>query len=110
MWPAPQRRRRLHREAALTTGLSHTSASGQVRKEEAPEESNHAGSFPLGLRLLRGFRLGRPVEGNRLANESLEGGLVDFLSFADVDRAAHISVETRVEEMGRIFQRRALGE
>ena len=45
-----------------------------------------------------------------MANERLEGGLVHFLTFADVDRAAYVSVETRVEERFRIFQRRALGE
>jgi hypothetical protein len=44
------------------------------------------------------------------AHERLEGGLVNFFSFVDVDRAAYVSVETRVEETGRIFQRRALGE
>src|SRR6267143_4195470 len=37
-------------------------------------------------------------------------GLVNFFSFEDVDRAACVSVETRVEETGRILQRRALGE
>src|SRR5438094_2544487 len=52
----------------------------------------------------------RTVEGDRLANERLEGGLVNFFSFADVDRAAYVSLETRVEETGRILQRRALGE
>src|SRR5258707_7719101 len=56
------------------------------------------------------FRLAGPVEGDRLANERLEGGLVNFFSFVDVDRAAYVSVETRVEETGRILQRRALGE
>src|SRR6185436_2743566 len=40
----------------------------------------------------------------------LEGGRVDLLSLADVDRAAYVSVETRVEETGRILQGRALGE
>src|SRR5258707_5607804 len=65
---------------------------------------------PLGLRFLRRFRLARTVEGDRLANERLEGGLVNFFSFVDVDRAACVSVETRVEETGRILQRRALGE
>jgi hypothetical protein len=65
---------------------------------------------PLGLRLLRKFRLARTVEGECLANERLEGGLVDFFSFVDVDRATCVSVETRVEEAGRILQRRALGE
>src|SRR5256885_11439931 len=61
-------------------------------------------------RVLRRFRLARNVEGDRLANERLEGGLVNFFSFVDVDRAACVSVETRVEETGRILQRRALGE
>src|SRR5471032_31028 len=65
---------------------------------------------PLGLRFLRRFRLARTVEGDRLANERLEGGFVNFFSFVDVDRAAYVSVETRVEETGRILQRRALGE
>src|SRR5712691_4142196 len=65
---------------------------------------------PLGLRFLRGFRLARTVECGRLANERLEGGLVNFFSFVDVDCAACVSVETRVKETGRILQRRALGE
>src|SRR5882672_8285960 len=64
----------------------------------------------LGLRFLRRFRLARTVEGNCLANERLEGGLVNRFSFVDVDRAAYVSVETRVEETVRILQRRALGE
>src|SRR5437899_3086383 len=59
---------------------------------------------------LRRFRLARTVEGDRLANERLEGGLVNFFSYVDVDRAAYVSVETRVEETGRILQRGALGE
>src|SRR6202041_1186234 len=65
---------------------------------------------PLRLRFLRRFRLARTVEGDRLANERLEGGLVDFFSFVDVDRAANGAVEARVEETGRILQRRAIGE
>src|SRR4029453_19014952 len=60
------------------------------------------------LRFLRRFRLARTVEGNRLANERLEGGLVNFFPFVDVDRAARVSVEARVEEQGRILQERAL--
>src|SRR5437762_6437976 len=47
---------------------------------------------------------------DRLANQRLEGGRVNFFSFVDVDRAAYVSVETRVEETGRIVQKRALGE
>src|SRR4030095_6393406 len=62
------------------------------------------------LRFLRRLRLGRPVEDARLSNERLEGGRVDFLSFRDVDRAAYVSVEARVEETGRILQGRTLGE
>jgi len=50
------------------------------------------------------------LKGDRLANERLEGGLVNFFSFVDVDRAACVSVETRVEEAGRILQRRALAK
>jgi Domain of Unknown Function (DUF1080) len=42
-------------------------------------------------------------DARQLANERLEGGLVNVLSFVDVDRAACVSVETRVEE--REFQR-----
>src|SRR6202035_515146 len=63
-----------------------------------------------GLRFLRRFRLAGAVEGDRLANERLEGGLVHFFSFVDVDRAAYVAVETRVEETARILQSRALGE
>jgi len=50
------------------------------------------------------------LDGDRLANERLEGGRVNLFSFVDVDRAAYVSVETRVEETGRILQRGALGE
>src|SRR2546423_3804354 len=60
--------------------------------------------------VLRRFRLASTVEGDRLANERLEGGRVNVFSVVDVDRAAYVSVETRVEEMGRILQRRALGK
>src|SRR5437016_5372244 len=52
----------------------------------------------------------RAVEGDRLPHERLEGGRVNFFSFVDVDRPPYLSVETRVEETGRILQKRALGE
>src|SRR5436190_17062730 len=68
------------------------------------------GRNPLALRFLRRFRLARTVEGDRFANERLEGGLVDFFSFVDVDRAARVSLETRVEETRRVFEERTLGE
>src|SRR5271156_5763072 len=68
----------------------------------------------LRLRFLRGLRLGirfgEIVEGDGLANERLEGGLVDFFSFVDVYRAADVSFEAGVEEAGGIFQRCAFGE
>src|SRR5258706_2783746 len=65
---------------------------------------------PSCRRFLRGFRLTRTVEGDRLANERFEGGLVNGFAFVDVDRAACVAVEARVEEMGRILQRGALDE
>src|SRR5262245_49674849 len=74
-----------------------------------PDVGPVQGRNPSGLRSLRRFRLARAVEGDRLANECLEGGLVNFFSLVDVDRATCVSVETRVEETGRILQRRALG-
>src|SRR5450432_4729462 len=83
-----------------------TQRTGVQRSGEGPVQ----GRNPLGLRFLRRFRLAGTVEGDRLANERLEGGLVNFFSFVDVDRAAYVSVETRVEETGRVLQRRALGE
>src|SRR5712692_7831176 len=46
------------------------------------------GRSPSGLRFLRRYRLARTVEGDRLVNERLESGLVDFISFVEVDRAA----------------------
>src|SRR4030081_2987791 len=81
-----------------------------VLRREKNRKENTILSTPLGLRFLRRFRLARTVEGDRLANERLEGGLVKFFSFVDVDRTPYVSVETRVEETGRILQRRAFGE
>src|SRR5437667_4704574 len=79
-------------------------------REGHPDVGPVQGWNPLGLRFLRRFRLARTVEGDRPANERLEGALVNFFSFVDVDRTAYVSVETRVEETGRIPQRRALRE
>src|SRR2546430_2295244 len=88
----------------MTTSLQQS--GGARPSSTGPSDQRN----PLGLRFLRRFRLARTVEGDRLANERLEGGLVNFFSFVDVDRAACVSVETGVEEAGRILQRRALGE
>src|SRR5580700_10001792 len=88
------------------TALSPATSAGRERNKH----STRCCGIPSGLRFLRRLRLSRTVERDRLANEHLEGGLVDFLSFVDVDRAAYVSVETRVEETGRILQRRALGK
>src|SRR5262245_13714738 len=63
-----------------------------------------------GFPLFRRFRLAGPVEGDRLANERLERGFVNVFSFVNVDRTAHVSDEARVEETGRILQRRTLRE
>src|SRR5256886_6528486 len=88
----------------MTTSLQQS--GGARPSSTGPSDQRN----PLGLRFLRRFRLARTVEGDRLANERLEGGLVNFFSFVDVDRAAGVAVETRVEETGRILQRRALEE
>ena len=64
----------------------------------------------LRFRLLRRSWLVRTIEGNRPANKRLEGGLVNLFSFVDVNRPAHLPVEARVEETGRVGERRALGE
>jgi hypothetical protein len=65
---------------------------------------------PSGPRFLRSFRFASTIEGDRFANERLEDGLADFFSFVDVDRAAYVSVEARVEQTSRILQGCALGE
>jgi len=39
--------------------------------------------------------LPRFVDSDRLSNQRLEGGLIDFLSLVDVDRAPYLSLETR---------------
>src|SRR5688572_15747487 len=50
------------------------------------------------------------VESDGLANERLEGRLVNLHSFVDVDRTADVSFETGVEETAGILQGCALGE
>jgi hypothetical protein len=42
-----------------------------------------------------------------LANERLEGELVNFFTFVDANRATNVAVEIRVEEKREILQRRA---
>src|ERR1035437_5032226 len=66
-----------------------------------PDVGPVQGRNPSGLRFLRRLRLAKTVEDDRLENERLEGGLVNFFTFGDVDRAACASFETRVEETGR---------
>ena len=58
------------------------------RHHRHPNAGPVHGRNPLGLRFLRRLRLARTVAGDRLANERLEGGLVNFFSFVDVDCAA----------------------
>src|SRR2546426_6790149 len=98
------------RTLAMVEAIFNLGTLGAERHLRHPDVGPVQGPNPLGLRFLRRFRLARTVEGDRLANERLEGGLVNFFSFVDVDRAACVSVETRVEETGRILQRRALEE
>jgi hypothetical protein len=65
---------------------------------------------PQDFAFFDGFDLPEPFSATALANERLERGLVNVFSFVDVDRAAYVSVEARVEETGRILQRCPLGE
>src|SRR4051812_1528632 len=50
------------------------------------------------------------VERDCFANQRLECRCVDLLVFVDVDRAARVSLETRVEETRRVLQAGAFGE
>src|SRR5437667_9631578 len=63
-------------------------------------------SLSISLRL----RLPGLVEVDRLADERFDGGRVDFLTLLNVDRAPHVALEARVEQAGRVLQRRALRE
>src|SRR5258708_7654995 len=99
-----------------------------VKEYKMPRRGRAGAEVPLGLRRLRTLRLGtirlgrlrlgrlrlaglaRDVEGDRLAHEGLEGGLVDLFSLVEIDRAADVALEARVEETRRILQRRAFGE
>src|SRR5579872_2648205 len=49
--------------------------------------------------------LPRRVQGDGLADQRLQGGRVDLLSFADVDGSPHVSIEARVEQLRWIRQR-----
>src|SRR5215207_2585726 len=91
---------------SLVLHLPRVRSSEVVRCLQLPTFWQH----PLGLRFLRRFRFARTVEGDRLTNKRLERGLVNFFSLLYVDRAAYVSVETRVKKTGRVLQRRALGE
>src|SRR5579863_1274902 len=87
------------------TALGHVATDKILKGKGPPRQWNS-----LRLRFLRTLRLERTIEGNRLANECLERSLVNFFSFVDVNRPAHVSFEARVEETRRILQKRALGE
>jgi hypothetical protein len=66
------------------------------------------------LRLLRGFRLRFRLRGavarDGFAHQRLERGRVDRLALVDVDGAAHVALEARVEEARGIVERRAFGK
>src|SRR5215510_7683515 len=50
------------------------------------------------------------IEGGCGTDERLECARVDLLPLMDVNRAPYVPVEARVEELGRVLQRSALGE
>src|SRR5438034_11004734 len=47
---------------------------------------------------------------DRLANQRLEGGRVNFFSFVDVDRSAYVSHPTSVEQTNRSKQKQQMDE
>src|SRR5437764_4998614 len=50
------------------------------------------------------------IEGDRRTNDGLERARVDLLPLMDVDCAPCVALEARVEELGRVLQRRPFGE
>ena len=62
-----------------------TEAGGTVGREVV---ARLVSAGQLLARSVEVWELARTVEGDRLANERLEVGLVDLFSFVDVDRAA----------------------
>src|SRR6266481_7863109 len=58
----------------------------------------------------RGSLSARSIESDGRADERLERIRVNLLTLVNVDGAPHVSVEARVEELGRIFQGSALEE
>src|SRR4051812_6164621 len=58
-----------------------------------------------GLCSLRRFlRLARAVDRDRLADQRLERRRIDLFTFVNVDRAAYVPLEARVEQALRILQ------
>ena len=89
-----QQMQRILRSFAVLRCSGFAYAASAAQDDKA---ATHVGAYPLHLRFLRRFRLASAVERDRLANERLESGCVHLFSFVDVDRAAYVSLETRVE-------------
>src|SRR5690349_4851548 len=71
----------------------------------APAKS---GRMPWSGRGWHSLRLPRQVQGDGGTNEFLERGLVNLVSFMDVDGAADVAVKAGVEKTRRVLQRSAL--
>lgn len=56
------------------------------------------------------FALALEIERHRLADEVLQGRLIDLVAFINVDRAPDVPFEARVEQACWVFQRRSLGK
>src|SRR5690242_12559237 len=67
-----------------------------------PDCSRRRARRPRGNGCSSAFLL-RPVQGDGIADQRLQGLLVDLLALAEVDRATHVALEAGVEELRRIL-------
>src|SRR5262245_25541405 len=93
--------------------VSAVTSCPSARSVPATSSHAHAPSQKPGTRTIGDAMpgsLATGIELDRSADERLERVSVDLLALGDIDRAPDVPVEARVEELGRVFQRSALGE
>src|SRR6185437_6806205 len=80
--------------------------------EESGERSDEARDhvFPYVGASGGGLFLGGSVEGDRLADECLEGGFDQFIAFLEIDGAPRVAFEARIEQALGVLELGAFGE